>query len=141
MRILTNLSKAELDHLTNQPTAKAMIEKVKTEGIYIPEGDAQSAAEFTAVRDSRKREDTLDLSDGGKAALEKNMEAKETYSRQEQIKKKIAELEKELAEINGQNTDPQTEQSGKANAVMQQIALLNMQLVQLQKNDSDSGTV
>ena len=141
MRILTNLSKAELDHLTNQPTAKAMIEKVKTEGIYIPEGDAQAAAEFTAMRDSRKREDTLDLSDGGKAALEKNTEAKETYSRQEQIKKKIAELEKELAEINGQNTDPQTEQSGKANAVMQQIALLNMQLVQLQKNDSDSGTV
>ena len=94
MRILTNLSKAELDHLTNQPTAKAMIEKVKTEGIYIPEGDAQAAAEFTAMRDSRKREDTLDLSDGGKAALEKNMEAKETYSRQEQIKKKIAELEK-----------------------------------------------
>ena len=141
MRILTNLSKAELDHLTNQPTAKAMIEKVKTEGIYIPEGDAQAAAEFTAMRDSRKREDTLDLSDGGKAALEKNMEAKETYSRQEQIKKKIAELEKELAEINGQNTDPQTEQSAKANAVMQQIALLNMQLVQLQKNDSDSGTV
>ncbi len=141
MRILTNLSKAELDHLTNQPTAKAMIEKVKTEGIYIPEGDALAAAAFTAVRDSRKREDTLDLSDGGKAALEKNMEAKETYSRQEQIKKKIAELEKELAEINGQNTDPQTEQSAKANAVMQQIALLNMQLVQLQKNDSDSGTV
>ena len=141
MRILTNLSKAELDHLTNQPTAKAMIEKVKTEGIYIPEGDAQAAAEFTAMRDSRKREDTLDLSDGGKAALEKDMEAKETHSRQEQIKKKIAELEKELAEINGQNTDPQTEQSGKANAVMQQIALLNMQLVQLQKNDSDSGTV
>ena len=141
MRILTNLSKAELDHLTNQPTAKAMIEKVKTEGIYIPEGDAQAAAEFTAMRDSRKREDTLDLSDGGKAALEKDMEAKETYSRQEQIKKKIAELEKELAEINGQNTDPQTEQSRKANAVMQQIALLNMQLVQLQKNDSDSGTV
>lgn len=141
MRILTNLSKAELDHLTNQPTAKAMIEKVKTEGIYIPEGDAQAAAEFSAMRDSRKREDTLDLSDGGKAALEKNMEAKETYSRQEQIKKKIAELEKELAEINGQNTDLQTEQSRKANAVMQQIALLNMQLVQLQKNDSDSGTV
>ena len=109
--------------------------------MIIPEGDAQAAAEFTAMRDSQKREDTLDLSDGGKAALEKNMEAKETYSRQEQIKKKIAELEKELAEINGQNTDPQTEQSRKANAVMQQIALLNMQLVQLQKNDSDSGTV
>ena len=29
MRILTNISKAELDHLANQPTAKAMIEKAK----------------------------------------------------------------------------------------------------------------
>lgn len=40
MRILTNVSKAESNNLVNQPTAKAMIEKVKTEGIYIPEGDA-----------------------------------------------------------------------------------------------------
>ncbi len=30
MRFLTNISKAELDHLVNQPAAKAMIEKVKT---------------------------------------------------------------------------------------------------------------
>ncbi len=44
MRILTNISKAELNYLANQPTAKAMIEKVKTEGIYIAEGDAQGAA-------------------------------------------------------------------------------------------------
>ena len=36
MRILTNVSKSELDHLTGQPTAKALIEKVETEGIYIP---------------------------------------------------------------------------------------------------------
>lgn len=43
MRILTNVPKAERDYLTNQPTAKAMIEKVKTEGTYIPEGDAQGA--------------------------------------------------------------------------------------------------
>ena len=41
MRILTNVSKAELDYLTNQPTAKALIEKVETEGVYIPEGDAK----------------------------------------------------------------------------------------------------
>ena len=33
-----NVSKAELDYLTNQPTAKALIEKVETEGVYIPEG-------------------------------------------------------------------------------------------------------
>ena len=43
MRILTNVPKAELDYLANQPTAKAMIEKVKSEGTYIPEGDAQGA--------------------------------------------------------------------------------------------------
>ena len=46
MRVLTNVSKAELDYLTNQPTAKKMIEKVKSEGIYILEGDAQAAADF-----------------------------------------------------------------------------------------------
>ena len=50
MRILTNVSKAELDYLTSQPTAKALIEKVNTEGIYIPEGDAKGAAEFVAMR-------------------------------------------------------------------------------------------
>ena len=141
MRILTNVSKAELDHITNQPTAKAMIEKVKTEGIYIPEGDAQAAAEFTAIRESRKRADSLDLSDGGKAALEKDIEAKEKQSRQEQIKKKISELEKELSGLNGQNAENKAEQSKKANAIMQQIAMLSMQLIQLQKNDSDSGIV
>ncbi len=32
MRILTDLTKAELDNLTSQPTAKAMIDKVKSEG-------------------------------------------------------------------------------------------------------------
>lgn len=48
MRILTNLSKAELNQLTSQPTAKAMIEKVRSEGIYIPQGDAKAAAQFVA---------------------------------------------------------------------------------------------
>ena len=56
MRILTNVSKAELDYLTNQPTAKKMIEKVKSEGIYIPEGDAQSAADFVAMRNQQKQD-------------------------------------------------------------------------------------
>jgi hypothetical protein len=31
MRILTNVSKSELDHLVNQPTAKAMIDNVPWE--------------------------------------------------------------------------------------------------------------
>ncbi len=38
MRILTNVSKTELDHLTSQPTAKAMIEKVKKYGVIVTKG-------------------------------------------------------------------------------------------------------
>ena len=53
MRILTNVSKAELDHLVNQPTAKAMIKKIKTESIYIPEGDAVGASQFVAMQDKK----------------------------------------------------------------------------------------
>lgn len=69
MRILTNLSKAELNQLTTQPTAKAMIEKVKSEGVYIPQGDAKAAAEFTAQRQSEKRGDSFEISDRGLTAL------------------------------------------------------------------------
>ncbi len=142
MRILTNVSKAELDHLTAQPTAKAMLEKVKTEGIYIPEGDAQAAADFVAMRDSQKREDTLHLSDKGRAALDKEVEEKQKESQEEQIKKKIAELQKKLAEIKEQSTNSEETKSAqdkKANAIMQQISMLSMQLIQLQKNKSESN--
>ncbi len=69
MRILTNLSKAELNQLTSQPTAKAMIEKVKTEGIYIPQSDAKAAAEFVAERQREKRGDSFEISDKGLTAL------------------------------------------------------------------------
>lgn len=69
MRILTNLSKAELNQLTTQPTAKAMIEKVKSEGIYIPQGDAKAASEFAAQRQSEKRSDSFEISDKGLTAL------------------------------------------------------------------------
>ncbi len=140
MRILTNVSKAELDHLANQPTAKAMIEKVKTEGIYIPEGDADAAAEFVAVRDAQKREDTLQISDDGRASMEKELKEKERSSQEEQIKKKIADLQKELAGINDTHSpeNDDTEQSKKADAIMQQISMLSMQLVQLQKARSES---
>ena len=140
MRILTNISKAELEHLTNQPTAKAMIEKVKTEGIYIPEGDAQAAAEFVAMRDSQKQ-DTFHLSDEGRASLEKELKEKEQSSQEEQIKKKIEELRKELEKINENHSVSQNgndESNKKANAIMQQISMLSMQLVQLQKAKSES---
>ena len=78
MRILTNLSKAELNQLTSQPTAKAMIEKMKSEGVYIPEGDAKAATQFTAQRQSEKRGDSLEISDKGLTALKNSVLNKQT---------------------------------------------------------------
>ena len=135
MRILTNVSKAELDYLTSQPTAKALIEKVKTEGIYIPEGDAQGAAEFVAMRNSQKQEAFLQISEEGMAALEKEKEAKavkENTFQEEHIKEKIAELKKELAEIKAQSASSEKakeNQEKKANAIEQQISMLSMQII------------
>ena len=144
MRILTNVSKAELDYLTNQPTAKAMIEKVKTEGIYIPEGDVQGATEFVAMRNSQKQEDYLQISKEGMDALKKENEAKEKTSQEEQIKEKIAELKKELAEIKAQRASSEKAkavQEKKANTIIQQISMLSMQLIQLQKSNRESSSV
>lgn len=73
MRILTNLSKAELNQLTSQPTAKAMIEKVRSEGIYIPQGDAKAAAQFVAQRQNEKRADSFEISDKGLTALKNSV--------------------------------------------------------------------
>lgn len=143
MRILTNVSKAELDYLTNQPTAKAMIEKVKTEGIYIPEGDAQGASDFVAMRNSQKNKDLLQISDEGRAALEKENETKNN-SRESQIKEEIAELRKELAEIKAQQTTTEKSKESKderINAITQRISMLTMQLAQVQKENSESGTI
>ena len=144
MRILTNVSKAELDYLTSQPTAKAMIEKVKTEGIYIPEGDAKGAAEFVAMRNSQKQEAYLQISEEGMAALKKEKEAKENTSQEEHIKEKIAELKKELVEIKAKITSSEQAkavQEKKVNAITQQISMLSMQLIQLQKTNSESSSV
>ena len=69
MRILTNLSKAELNQLTTQPTAKVLIEKVNSEGVYITEGDAKAAAQFVLQRQSEKRSDSFEISDRGLTAL------------------------------------------------------------------------
>ena len=146
MRILTNVSKAELAYLTNQPTAKAMIEKVKTEGIYIAEGDAERAAEFVEMRNQQKQAASLQLSDEGLAALKKQSElqgteASDDTSQEDQIKKQIAELQKKLAEIRSKKSgteEMQKAQDKKANMIAQQISMLNMQLVQLQKTKSQS---
>ncbi len=78
MRILTNLSKAELNQLTSQPTAKAMIEKVKSEGTYIPQGDAKAAAQFVAQRQNEKRSDSFEISDKGLTALKNSVLNKQT---------------------------------------------------------------
>ncbi len=149
MRILTNISKTELNQLTNQPTAKAMIDKVKNEGVYIAEGDAQGAAEFVSKRNQEKSGVSLDISAEGLDALNKKKEIQvsetnEDDSKEEQIKKEIAKLEKELAEIRAKqkkSKDSDKALERKANAIVQQISALNMQLIQIEKNKSESGTV
>lgn len=146
MRILTNVSKAELDHLVNQPTAKAMIEKVKSEGIYIPEGDAQGAAEFVAMRKQQKQDASLQISDEGLAALKKQTEenekkAKESTSEEERIKEEIEKFKNELAEIKTKNASSEkTEETleNRAKMITQQISVLSMQLIQIQKNKSEN---
>ncbi len=65
MKILTNLSKAELNYLTSQPTAKALIEKNEKYAVNIPKGDAKRAAEFVASRQKEKTADSVQLSDAG----------------------------------------------------------------------------
>ena len=75
MRILTDVSKAELDYLTSQPTAKAMIEKVKTEGKYIAEGDAQGAAAFVASRKQQRQQIEAELNQVNAELLLKTTES------------------------------------------------------------------
>ena len=101
MRILTDVSKAELDYLTSQPTAKAMIEKVKTEGKYIAEGDAQGAAAFVASRKQQHQESALSISEEGMAALKKDKEAKaeKTTTDTDSVDKEIERLKEKKAEL------------------------------------------
>ena len=144
MRILTNVPKAELDYLANQPTAKAMIEKVKSEGIYIPEGDVQGAAEFVAKRKLQKQEASLEISDEGLQALKKRLEAKDTdkSSDEDKIKEQIKKLRKELGEIKGKPATSEKAKEAKeqkVNAIEQQISMLSMQLIQLMKANSESN--
>ena len=101
MRILTDVSKAELDYLTSQPTAKAMIEKVKTEGKYIAEDDAQGAAAFVASRKQQRQESALSISEEGMAALKKDKEAKaeKTTTDTDSVDKEIERLKEKKAEL------------------------------------------
>ena len=142
MRILTNVSQAELSSLANKPTAKEMIKKFKSEGIQIAEGDKQGAAEFLAMRNRQKQEDSLHISDEGRAALKKENEAKDQSSQEEQLKNRIEALKKQLTEIKSQGGSGKLKESrdNKANAIKQQISMLNMQLIQVQKANSKLGS-
>lgn len=73
MQILTNISKAELNYLTSQPTAKALIEKNKACAINIPKGDVKRASEFVASRNKEKRADSIQISDAGLEMLKKSL--------------------------------------------------------------------
>ena len=101
MRILTDVSKAELDYLTSQPTAKAMIEKVKTEGKYIAEGDAQGAAAFVASRKQQRQENAVSISEEGMAALKRDKEAQaeKTTTDTDAVDKEIERLKEKKAEL------------------------------------------
>ena len=119
-----------------------MIDKVKTEGIFISEGDVQGAAEFVAMRNGQRKnqgqEDYLHISEEGLAALKKEKGTKEKATQEEQIKERIVELKKELTEIKSQQTDSENTKTvfeGRANAIIQQIFMLSMQLIQLQKTN------
>ncbi len=134
MRILTDLTKAELDNLTSQPTAKAMIDKVKSEGKYIPEGDKEGAAAFVASRKLQKQEDALHISNEGMAALQKSKEAKsestttntDMVDRElERLKEKKAKLEQELL----------TADETKRQELQMQLDQVNMELT-LKNNDT-----
>jgi len=141
MRILTNVPKAELEYLTSQPTSKAMIEKVKKESVYIPEGDAQGAADFVAMRENQKQAASLQISDEGMAALKQAAEPQEDDSQKEQIKKQISNLKNELTKIKGKQASSEKAkevQDKKVSAIMQQISMLSMQLIQLEKTESES---
>ncbi len=101
MRILTDVSKAELDYLTSQPTAKAMIEKVKTEGKYIAEGNAQGAAAFVASRKQQRQENALSISEEGMAALKRDKEAQaeKTTTDTSAVDKEIERLKEKKTEL------------------------------------------
>ena len=134
MRILTDLTKAELDNLTSQPTAKAMIEKLKSEGKYSPEGEKEGAAAFVAGRKPQKQEDALHISNEGMAAWQKSKEAKsETTTTNtdmvdrelERLKEKKAKLEQELL----------TADETKRQQLQMQLDQVNMELT-LKDNDA-----
>ena len=68
MRILENLTKAEIDFYASQPTAKALHDRIMKDSVYIPEGDKTAAAVYVAGRSAGKTAnltDTVEISREG----------------------------------------------------------------------------
>ena len=84
MRILTNVTKQELDRYAGQPTAKAMRERVMQDAVQIPEGDKTAAAVFEASRKAEKvvnNTDTVEISRVGQALNQSTVETQEDAPR------------------------------------------------------------
>lgn len=84
MRILTNVTKQELDRYAGQPTAKAMRDRVMQDAVQIPEGDKTAAAVFEAFRKAEKavnNTDTVEISRAGQALNQSAAETQESAPR------------------------------------------------------------
>ena len=68
MRILKNMTRAEIDYYNRQPTAQALHERIMRDSLYIPEGDKDAIAAYPA-ENSRQREgkqtDKVEISRAG----------------------------------------------------------------------------
>lgn len=77
MRILKNITKAEIDYYASQPTARAMHERIMKDSIYIPQGDKTAAALYVAGRNDERtanRTDAVELSRIGQELVQAERE-------------------------------------------------------------------
>ena len=84
MRILTNVTKHELDHYAGQATAKAMRDRVMRDAVQIPEGDKTMAAVFVVSRKAEKavnNTDTVEISSAAQAMSQSVAGTQETSAR------------------------------------------------------------
>ncbi|MBO6177676.1 MAG: hypothetical protein J6O04_00680 [Selenomonadaceae bacterium] len=67
MYILQNMTKDELNAYSAMPTAKALNERIKKDGVYIEKGNAKAAAEFTRTQGilSKDAKDSVSISKEG----------------------------------------------------------------------------
>ena len=68
MRILTNVTKQELEYYVRQPTSKAIHERTMKDSIFIPKDDKSAAATYVAnhnIVKTNNTEDTVEISSLG----------------------------------------------------------------------------